>query len=327
MKAPGRTAPAPQALARPAAPRWLVWLALGTVYLVWGSTYLAIKVAIETLPSLVHAGLRFLIAGVIVVGVVAVTRPAALRITRSQFASVAAAGVLLLLGGNGLVVLGEEGVASGLAALFVAALPLWIVVLRALFGDRPARTTVCGVAVGFAGVAVLLRPGAGGSSDLGHGALVVGASLCWAIGSFLATRRPMPANPFVATGLEMLCGGAALLAVGLARGELSGFSIAHVSGRSWFAFAYLIVFGSLAAFTAYVWLLGSAPVSQVATYAYVNPAVAVVLGALVLGERVNLTVLAGGLIILVAVAVVVAEEGRRQRRTRPITCEDPGSPA
>lgn len=321
------TVPAPLTPARPAAPTWLVWLALGTVYLVWGSTYLAIKVAIETLPSLVHAGVRFLVAGAIVIGVVAVTRPAALRVTRGQLVTVAAAGVLLCLGGNGLVVLGEEGVASGLAALFVAALPLWIVLLRAAFGDRPARTTVCGVAVGFAGVAVLLRPGAGGSSDVGHGALVVGASLCWAIGSFLATRRPMPANPFVATGLEMLCGGAALLAVGLARGELSGFSLAQVSGRSWFALGYLIVFGSLGAFTAYVWLLGNAPVSQVATYAYVNPAVAVLLGAVILNEPLNLTVIAGGLIILVAVVVVVAEEGRRQRRARPVSCEDPGSPA
>lgn len=322
-----RTVAAPRVPTRAAAPTWLVWLALGTVYLVWGSTYLAIKVAIETLPSLVHAGVRFLVAGAIVIGVVAMTRPAALRVSRGQLGTVAAAGVLLCLGGNGLVVLGEEGVASGLAALFVAALPLWIVLLRAVFGDRPARTTVCGVAVGFAGVAVLLRPGAGGSSDVGHGALVVGASLCWAIGSFLATRRPMPANAFVATGLEMLCGGAALLAVGLARGELSGFSIAAVSGRSWFAFGYLIVFGSLGAFTAYVWLLGNAPVSQVATYAYVNPAVAVLLGAMILNEPVNLTVIAGGLIILVAVAVVVAEEGRRQRPTRSVTCEDPGSPA
>jgi drug/metabolite transporter (DMT)-like permease len=305
------TAPAP---VRAAPPTWLVWTALGTVYVVWGSTYLGIKVAIETLPPLVHGGVRFFAAGLVVIAIVAVTRPASLRVTRTQLATAATVGVLLILGGNGLVAIGEESVSSGLAALIIAAVPLWIAVFRAVFGDRPARATLAGVTVGFVGVAVLLLPSGGGRSDPWHTLIVVVASLSWATGSYLATRRPMPANPFVATGLEMVIGGGATFLVGVARGELSGFSLDQVSGRSWFAVGYLVVFGSLIAFTAYVWLLGNAPVSQVATYAYVNPAVAVFLGALVLGEPITLSVLVGGLVILVAVAVVVAEEGRRHRR-------------
>ena len=324
MKAATTTAaPTPQ---QSAAPKWLIWVALGTVYVVWGSTYLAIKVAIETLPSLLHAGVRFLLAGVVVLGVLAVTRPASLRVTRAQFGTALVAGVVLLLGGNGLVVLAEERVASGLTALIIAGVPLWIVVLRALGADRPPALTVGGVALGFVGVAVLLLPGGAGQSDVGHALLVVGASLCWAVGSYFTTRRPMPASPFTATGLEMVCGGIALLAVGLARGEPGGFVLADASGRSWFAFGYLVVFGSLAAFTAYVWLLGNAPVSQVATYAYVNPAVAVLLGALILDEPITVTVVVGGLVIVAAVAVVVAEETRRHQPPPP-SCEDPVSPA
>lgn len=317
------SAPAP---ARRMAPAWLVWVALGTVYLVWGSTYLGIKVAIETLPSLVHGGVRFFVAGVVVLVIVAVTKPAALRVTRAQLGTVSAAGVLLILGGNGLVIVGEEGVSSGLAALIIAGVPLWIVVLRTLFGDRPAGATLAGVAVGFVGVAVLLLPSGGATSDPGHAWLIVAASAAWAAGSYLATRRPMPTNPFTATGLEMVIGGGVTFVAGLIRGELSGFSFEEVSGRSWFAFGYLIVFGSLIAFTAYVWLLENAPVSQVATYAYVNPAVAVFLGALILSETVTLTVLIGGLVILASVAVVVTEEGRRRRKVSLAKCNDPVSP-
>lgn len=327
MKAKATTTRQSPTPVREPAPTWLVWVALGTVYVVWGSTYLGIKVAIETLPSLVHGGVRFFVAGVIVLGAVALTRPAALRVTRAQLGTVAAAGVLLVLGGNGLVAIGEEGVSSGLAALIIAGVPLWIVVFRALLSDRPTGATVVGIAVGFIGVAVLLLPSGSGKSDPAHALVIVAASVSWAAGSYLTTRRPMPENPFTATGLEMMFGGAVTFLAGLARGELSGFSLDQVSGRSWFALGYLVVFGSLIAFTAYVWLLGNAPVSQVATYAYVNPAVAVVLGALILGEPITVTVVVGGLIILVAVAVVVAEEGRRQRRITQARCNDPVSPA
>jgi len=294
-----------------------VWTALGIVYVVWGSTYLAIKVAIETLPSFLHGGVRFLIAATVLLLAIAAVRRSTLRMTRAEAATASLAGVLLLLGGNGLVTLGEEEVDSGLAALLIAAVPLWIVVLRAMFRDRPSAATLSGVLLGFVGVAVLLLPGAGtGETSLRHALYVLAASLSWAIGSFLTTRRPMPADPFVATGVEMLAGGVALLAIALARGEVADFEPGAVSGRSWAALAYLVVFGSLVAFTAFVWLLGVAPVSKVATYAYVNPVVAVLLGALLLDERVTLPVLAGGAIIIAAVAIVVTEDGRAARRKR-----------
>ncbi len=305
--------------ARTAPPAWLVWVALGTVYLVWGSTYLGIKVAIESLPPLLMSGVRFFAAGVVMLVIVAVVRPAALRVTRAQLATVSVVGVLLLLGGNGLVAVGEQRVASGLAALLIAAVPLWIVLFRVLSGDRPTRATLAGVATGFIGVAVLMVGSISGHSDVGHTALVMLAGLLWAVGTYLGTIRSMPANPFAATAYEMVIGGGVMIAAGMARGELSGLSLAHVTGRSWIAMAYLIVFGSLAAFTAYVWLLANAPVSQVSTYAYVNPAVAVLLGALILGEPITLTVVVGGLVILVAVAVVVAEEARRKRRAARAT--------
>ncbi len=326
MRAMLQTANSP-ARARNAAPAWLVWLALGTVYLVWGSTYLGIKVAVETLPPLLMSGVRFFLAGVIMLAILAVARPAALRVTRAQLTTVAIVGVLLLLGGNGLVSVGEQRVASGLAALLIAAVPLWIVLFRALGGDRPAPATLAGVAVGFVGVAVLLLGSAAGHSDLGHAILVMLAALSWAAGSYLGSRGIMPGNPFTATAYEMVIGGGIMAAAGLIRGEAVGLDLAQVSGRSWFAMGYLLVFGSLVAFTAYVWLLANAPVSQVSTYAYVNPAVAVLLGALILGEPITVTVLVGGAVILVAVAVVVAEEARRKRRSADRTAaamrEDP----
>lgn len=308
--------------AKPAPAAWLVWLALGTVYLVWGSTYLGIKVAVESLPPLLMSGTRFFAAGLIMMGVLAVVRPAALRVTRQQLGTVAGVGILLLLGGNGLVAVGELRVASGLAALLIAAVPLWIVLFRSLSGDRPSRTTLAGVAIGFTGVAVLMLGSIGGHSDPAHAALVMMAALLWAGGTYLGTRRPMPANLFAATAYEMVIGGGVMVAAGLLRGELSGFSPAQVTGRSWIALVYLVVFGSLAAFTAYVWLLGNVAVSQVATYAYVNPAVAVLLGALILGERVTPAVVVGGVVILVAVAMVVAEQARRKRgMEQPVTAE------
>jgi len=316
---PTRAAPRRPAATSPAetAPGWLVWTALGIVYVVWGSTYLAIKVAIETLPTFLHGGVRFLIAAAVLLLAIAAVRRSTLRMTRAEAGTASLAGVLLLLGGNGLVTLGEEEVDSGLAALLIAAVPLWIVVLRAMFRDRPSAATLSGVMLGFVGVAVLLLPGAGtGETSLRHALFVLAASLSWAIGSFVATRRPMPADPFVATGVEMLAGGLALLAVALARGEVAAFDPAAVSGRSWVALAYLVVFGSLVAFTAFVWLLGVAAVSKVATYAYVNPVVAVLLGALLLDERVTPPVLAGGAIIVAAVAIVVTEDGRKARRQR-----------
>jgi drug/metabolite transporter (DMT)-like permease len=292
-----------------------VWGALAIVYVVWGSTYLAIRYAIETVPPLFSAGVRFLAAGLILLAVVVVVRGRdALRVTRPQLTTAAASGVLLLLGGNGLVSVAEQRVDSGLAALLVACIPLWIVVLRAGLGDRPGLATSGGVLLGFAGVALIFLPGGSGDTDLRYPALCVLAALSWAVGSLLVTRRPVPADPLTLTTVEMLAGGVALLVVATGRGELAGFAVAEVSGRSWLALGYLVVFGSLIAFTAYVWLLGNAPVSLVSTYAYVNPAVAVLLGALVADERLTGATLAGGLVVLAAIAVVVTAESRRHRR-------------
>jgi len=292
------------------------WSALAIVYVVWGSTYLAIRYAIETVPPLFSAGLRFTTAGLILLGaVVAVRGWSALRATPAQLLTASVSGVLLLLGGNGLVSVAEQRVDSGLAALLVACIPLWIVVLRIGLGDRPGLATAGGVLLGFAGVALIFLPGGGdGGTDLGYAGLCVLASFLWAAGSLLITRRPVPADPLALTTVEMLAGGLVLLAVAAGRGELGGFSFGAVSGKSWLALAYLVVFGSLVAFTAYVWLLGNVPVSVVSTYAYVNPAVAVLLGALLAGERLTGATLAGGLTVLAAVAVVVTAEGRRQRR-------------
>jgi drug/metabolite transporter (DMT)-like permease len=312
----------------PAGLGWRVWTALGIVYVVWGSTYLAIRFVVETMPPLVSGGVRFLTAGVIMLIVVIVLRGwAALRATRTQLAVAAISGVLLLLGGNGLVTIGEQRVPSGITALIVGCVPLWIVVLRTVLRDRPAPITAIGVLLGLGGVALLFLPGGDGSGfHAGYGALIVLAALSWAIGSLLVARLPVPTDPLTLSTVEMLAGGAAMLAVGAGRGELAGFSVEQVSGRSWLALAYLVVFGSLVAFTAYVWLLGHARVSVVATYAYVNPAVAVVLGALLASEQLTAATLVGGLVILLAVALVVTAEGRQQRRAQRAEADDATEP-
>jgi drug/metabolite transporter (DMT)-like permease len=303
-----------------------VWAALGVVYVVWGSTYLAIKFAIETVPPLLQGALRFAAAGVVLLAaVVAVRGRGVLRIAPAQLVTAAVSGVLLLAGGNGLVSVGEQRVPSGIAALIVASVPLWIVVLRALLRDRPAKVTALGVLVGFSGVALLLRPGGGSGLDLGYAALIVVAALSWSIGSLLVARRPVPADPLVLSAVQMLAGGAVMFVLSAGHGELSGFAPGQVSAKSWLALAYLIGFGSLLAFSAFVWLLGQAPVSVVATYAYVNPAVAVLLGALFADERLTGSAAAGGLLILVAVALVVTAEGRARRRARQ--ADPPGEPA
>jgi drug/metabolite transporter (DMT)-like permease len=289
------------------------------VYVVWGSTYLAIRVTVETLPPLVSAGVRFGSAAVVLAVIIVIRRgPGALRVSWRHAGGAAIVGVLLLAGGNGLVVLAEAGppgvaVPSGIAALLVATVPLLVVVLRAVTGDRPRAATVAGVVLGFAGLVLLVLP-AGGSraAPLAGALIVVVAAVCWSTGSFLTGKLPMPADPFVATVYEMVAGAAVLTALGLARRELAGFDPAAVSARSWVALAYLMVAGSLVAFTAYVWLLHHAPISLVSTYAYVNPVVAVALGALLVAEPVTVQVLLGGAVIVLGVALVVSTERARR---------------
>lgn len=320
---PGSPPSAPP-LAAPAASRpspapGLIWLALLIVYLVWGSTYLGIRVAVESLPPLLSAGSRFAAAAVVLALVLRLRRgPRALAITPRQLGGAALAGVLLLAGGNGLVVLAESGppgvaVPSGIAALLIATVPLLVVVLRAVTGDRPALTTVVGVLAGFAGLALLVMPAGGGrAAPIGGALTVVAGAAAWSLGSFLSGRIPMPGDPFVATAYEMLAGAAALALLGTARREFQVLDVGAVSARSWFALAYLVVAGSLIAFTAYVWLLHHAPISLASTYAYVNPVVAVALGALLVAEPVTPQVLLGGAVILAGVALVVATERPRR---------------
>jgi drug/metabolite transporter (DMT)-like permease len=220
-------------------------------------------------------------------------------------------GVLLLTAGNGMVAVAEQHISTGLTALLVASVPLWLVVFRAATGDRPPFATVAGVLTGFAGVALLSLLDRGGSGSVLGIVIVLGASLSWAAGSFLSSRLPMPANTLVTSVYEMVAGGLGMVVVAAVKGE--SMDVAQVSGRSWLALGYLIVFGSLVAFTSYSWLLGNAPISLVGTYAYVNPAVAVLLGALVLSEQVTWPMILGGAVIIAGVGIVVSTE----RRARP----------
>ncbi|MGV9269193.1 EamA family transporter [Kitasatospora sp. NPDC003701] len=284
-----------------------VWMALAVVYVVWGSTYLAIRIALETMPSFLSAGARFVVAGLLLGGFVLFRQGrAGLRVDRRQFGSSALVGLLLLTGGNGLVVLGENSIPSGLAALLVAVVPLWMVLLTATTGDRPKPVELAGVLLGLAGLAVLSAPAIGGDIAPAGVIAVVCATLTWAAGSFAAKRIPMPGNVFAASAYQMVVGGLGNVLIGLARGEQHGLDLGAFSTRSWLALGYLVVVGSLVGFTAYAWLLQSAPLTLVATYAYVNPVVAVLLGSLVLAEPLTGPTLVGGAIVVVGVCLVVS---------------------
>ena len=302
VPAPPRDAPAPG---------WQVWVGLGIIYVVWGSTYLAIRVLVETMPPLISGGIRFMLAGAIVYAVLLVRGDAAsVRVTRAQLASCALIGGLLVTGGNGLVMVGEVDVPSALAALIIASVPLWVIVYRRVAGEAIATGTLAGVFVGFAGLALLLLP-SGGHDEVTNWVgllLLFCAAPLWALGSFLSKHRPLPADPFLSTAFQMMLGGAISLVAGLARGEAADVDVGGFSSDSLWAFAYLVVFGSLLAFTAYVWLLQHAPVSKVATYAYVNPVIAIFLGWAILSEEITVWMFAGAAIVVASVASVVRRE-------------------
>jgi drug/metabolite transporter (DMT)-like permease len=292
------------------APAWLVWAALIVVYIVWGSTYLAIRVVVEDLPAMLSGGIRFFLAGAIMLAVVAVRVPSSVlrSVDARQLGWAAFCGCALATGGNGLVMVAEQSIASGLAALIVAMVPVWVVLFRRASGERVSRVTLAGVAFGLGGVALLLLPGGGGDSEPLGFFLVLCASLSWATGSFASSRVSLPANPFLSTALQMIFGGLLGVAIGLAFGELGHVHADAFDLDAVLAWVYLVVFGSLLAFTAYVWLLQNAPISRVATYAYVNPVIAILLGALILSEDVTLTILAGATIIVGSVAAIIRQE-------------------
>jgi len=294
--------------------RVAIWAALGTVYVVWGSTYLAIAIAVQTLPPLLTGSVRFLTAGLILCAWLAFTG-ANLRVTARELRGAAVVGVLLLASGNGLVMVAERTVPSGLSALILASIPLWIVVYRRLAGDSIGRDLLAGVLLGVAGVAILVVPGglSGAINPIGVLVLLT-ATLSWALGTFLSPRLGQPRDALVATAYQMLAGGAALTLAAALGGEMSRVDPSTFSLRSIVALLYLITFGSLIGFSAYTWLLQHAPVSLVATYAYVNPVVAVVLGAIVLSEPVTQTTIAGAAVIVAAVAFIVTRQRTETRR-------------
>jgi drug/metabolite transporter (DMT)-like permease len=298
-----------------------IWVALAAVYVGWGGTYLAIRVAIETLPPLLMASVRFLVAGSLLY-LWAIRRGdrEGDRPTGRQWRAATVIGVALLLGGNGLVVLAEQRVASGIAALLVATVPLWMVLLATVaLRERVRLLEWLGVLVGFGGLALLAWPTEAQTLDLLGIGMVVIASVSWASGSLYARRAPMPSRPLVGVAMEMLAGGLALGIAGILRGELGDVHPERFSFESLVGLLYLIVVGSWVAFSAYVWLLRVARTSLVSTYAYVNPIVAVVLGWLILSEPISVRTLVAGLVILVGVALIVTARSASAREDRMAT--------
>lgn len=304
----------------------LVWLALASVYVIWGSTYLAIRVAIRTLPPMLMASARFLVAGGVLYALTIRRGERALdRPNGRQWIAATIIGGTLLLGGNGGVVVAEQHISSGIAALLVATVPLWMAVIGwAVYKDRLTWPAIFGLGVGFLGLVILVgirfdgwRPafpsGAGRIEPLGVGLLMI-ATFSWAIGSLYSRRAPLPARPLVGTGMEMIAGGILLGIAGLARGELGAFEPSRVSWESALATAYLVVFGSLVAFSAYVWLLRVTRTSIVSTYAYVNPVVAVLLGWAMLGEPITVRTLIAGAVIVLGVALIVTARSAADER-------------
>ena len=301
-----------------------VWAALLVIYVVWGSTYLAIKVAVDTLPPLFAAGTRFLAAAALLTAILAI-RGTSFRISRRELAAAAFAGLLLLTLGVGVVHVAETRIDSSVAAMIAGTVPLQIIGMRMLAGENPARATRLSTLAGLIGLALVVAPGLGtGSTALGL-AIMISASISWSTGSFLSRRLSLPRNPFVATAYEMAAGGVFLTGAALATGEWGELDSAAFALDSVLAWAYLVVMGSLVGFTAYAWLLRVAPISLVVTHQYVNPLVAIALGMLLLGERPSPWTLAGALLVVAAVYVAVRSES--PTRTRPATAALRETPA
>ena len=314
--------------------RLVAWACLLIVWVVWGSTYLAIRVGVETMPPLLMAAARNLVAGLIMFPLAVLParlRGASRRLLpsslvprssvqsaprpfgsprrwprRAEWVGCAIVGILLLVA-NGVVGVGEKTVPSGLAALLVATVPLWLLGIDAgLNHARLGLAQLAGLALGLAGVALLsgLGGGAHGTSVAGV-IIILAAAAAWALGTIMARRVTIPSSPALASGMQLLCGGAVLLILGAAAGEFSSLRLGQVSARSWLALAYLIVVGSIVAFSAYGIAVRALPTATVATYAYVNPVIAVLLGALILNERLTPAMIGGGVLIVGAVVLVV----------------------
>jgi len=288
-------------------PLGLLLAAFGCIYLLWGATFLAIRFAIETIPPFLMAGVRFLSAGAILYGW---CRGAGVPCPeRRHWKDAALLGALLFLGGNGGISWSEQYVPSGLAALIIATIPIWMAVLGWLWriGPPPGAGTWAGLALGFAGIALLVGPSgtSGGEAvSLPGAAVLILASALWAGGSLISRTARLPSHPLMATSMQLLCGGAFLVALGLGAGEGRLLDPTSVSLRSWLALAFLVLFGSVVTFSAYIWLLRVSTPARVSTYAYVNPVVALYLGWGWAGEPVTARTLLATLVILAGVAVI-----------------------
>jgi drug/metabolite transporter (DMT)-like permease len=306
------------------AARWKFLVALWTVYLVWGSTYVAIKISVRTLPALLSAGLRFLLAGLLL-ALILTLRGRSIRVTRRELASSALLGLSLLGLGVGIVTLAETRIDSSTAAMIVGSVPLQVILLRTLARERVALAMRLSVLVGLAGLALIVIPSSEGSSSAIGLALMVGATVSWSLGSFFAHRLPLPEDSFVATTWEMLSAAFFLLVLGTVTGELGDVDPGGFSLESVAAWLYLGVAGTLIGFTAYAWLLRNAPISKVVTHQYVNPLVAIVLGAAVLDEQITLTTGLGAALIVGSVFVAVRQERDAGGRSSPETAEVPST--
>ncbi len=290
------------------AKRWQIVTAFVAIYVLWGSTYFGIRLAVETIPPFLMAGTRAVIAGALLYAL-ARWRGAA-RPERFHWRAAGIAGGFLLLGGNGLVSWAEQRVPSGISALIVGSTPLWMVLLEWLWhsGPRPTIGIVSGLAIGFIGLGFLVAPGRVGNSGqinlIGAGALLLAAFL-WATGSLYSRKAKLPPSQWLASAMEMIAGGLLLLLAGVATGEWSHFNLTGISEHSMIAWIYLTLFGSLVGFTAYVWLLNATTPARVSTYAYVNPVVAVSLGWAFLNEPITARTLAAAAAIILAVVVIV----------------------
>jgi drug/metabolite transporter (DMT)-like permease len=321
---PRQNAPMSSAQPPAASPsRWQVAAALGIVYVVWGSTYFGIAIMVRTLPPLLAAGVRYATAGIILlIGLVIWHRLRGQRLARPnrpQLASVILIGALMLLGGNGGVVLGEQLVASGVTALVIATTPIWMALFEAFVArERPSGLAMAGLVAGIVGVAILVVPLEGSPPIDPFGlALIAGAAISWSIGSVYSRRVPMPDSPFQSAGLQMLAGGVLMLGVGALRGELVSVDPASFSAESLLAVVYLIVFGSIIAYSAYIWLLSHVSIGVVSTSAYVNPIVAVALGVVILDEPMTPRTWLAAVIIIGAVVAMVSGRSRAAPEAEP----------
>jgi drug/metabolite transporter (DMT)-like permease len=295
------------------ASRARIWAALAIVYVVWGSTYLGIDLAVRTIPPFLMASVRFLIAGALLYAWAIRRGDRTDRPTARHWLSAFLVAAPMLAVGNAAVGWAEQTLDTGTASLIIASVPLWMALLdRVFYAQRLARAVVLGLVIGFAGVGLLVAPGGAGGAGSRAAFVLVFSSLAWASGSLYSRQALLPQRPQVAAAMQMLGGGLILAVVAAVSGELGRVHPQAISLESWLGLAYLVAVGSLLGFTAYMWLLRAAPTSLVATYAYVNPVVAVLLGTAVLGEPLTWRTLLGGGIIIASVALIV----RAPRRSR-----------